>query len=86
MALITGDHGSYRWLTTDHELDQFLTLCPEAVVGKYVAVTAIDSGALVLKEAEKIAGWERRKDIAYSPRVHSVEELTHKTHADCCDQ
>jgi hypothetical protein len=86
MALITGDHGSYRWLTTDHELDQFLTLCPETVMGRYVAVTAIDSGALVLKEADKIAGWERREDIAYSSRVHSVEELPHKTHADCCDQ
>src|SRR5215469_7509117 len=42
----TGLHGPYRWLVTrqddQHDLATLLESCPQAVVGKYVAVTSLD--------------------------------------------
>jgi hypothetical protein len=71
-----GSHGAYEWLTTTrHDVDSLLTLCPTAVLGKYVAVTCFDSGSLSLSDEEKAAGWESRKGIAYSPLIRSVGTL-----------
>jgi hypothetical protein len=69
-------HGEYEWLTTtSHDFDSFLTLCPTAVLGKYVAVTSFDSGSLSLSDEEKAAGWESRRGIAYSPLIQSAGTL-----------
>ncbi len=43
------------------------------MLGKYIAITSIDSGPLAL--TEKAAGWQNRGQIAHSPRVESVESL-----------
>jgi hypothetical protein len=40
--LIVGSQGPYEWLVTDEDFDVLL-LCPEVVLGKYVAITSIDS-------------------------------------------
>ena len=54
--MVTGSHGTYRWLTTaEHELNTLLRRCPKAVIGKYVAVTLLDSGPMALADAEKWA-------------------------------
>jgi hypothetical protein len=74
--LTVGSRGAYEWLVTDQQFD-LLQICPEVVLGKYVAITSIDSGALVLTDKEKTAGWVSREQIAYSPRVESVESLPH---------
>lgn len=73
--LATGSHGAYKWLSSRHELDDLLRLCPDVVLGKYIAVTSIDSGYLHPVDIEKLAGWESRQLIAYSPMVLSVENL-----------
>lgn len=84
----TGSHGEYRWLTTDkHDLDTLLRVCPQAVLGKRIAVTSLDSGPLRLNADEVSAGWLTRNDVAYSPRIESsrhwhtanVEALTNGT-------
>jgi hypothetical protein len=86
MTLHTGSHSQYDWLTTeDHdELADLMRLCPETVLGKYLAVTAIDGAALEVTEDEKAAGWETRKDIAYSPRISSVSGLPHENRHGWC--
>jgi hypothetical protein len=77
-TLTTGFHGSYQWLATGkYELGDFLRTCPMALLGKYVAVTSLDSGPLFLSEEEKIAGWQSRNDIAYSPQVQLPDQLPH---------
>ncbi len=71
-------HGVYEWLVTNHTthtLDALLRLCPSLVLQKYIAVTSCDSGPLCLNDEQKAEGWERRKDIAYSPKVTSVDAL-----------
>ena len=74
----SGSHGAYQWLTTgQHDLDTLLQLCPQALMGKYVAVTSFDSGPLNPNDDEVSAGWQIRNDIAYSPRIQSVEKLAH---------
>jgi hypothetical protein len=85
MNLHTGSQGNYHWLTSeDHELAALLHLCPETVLGKYLAITAIDSAALQVTEEEKADGWETRKDIAYSSRINSTAGLPHeKRHGWC---
>jgi hypothetical protein len=66
----------YQWLATDEsELDVLLKLRPDAVLGKYLAVTSIDSGFLAVDEELKSAGWESRNHIAYSPQIQSVEGI-----------
>ena len=74
----TGSHGEYQWVTTgQQDLDTVLRLCPQVVLGKYVAVTSIDSGPLILNDDEISIGWQIRNDIAYSPKIQSVEGLAH---------
>jgi hypothetical protein len=70
-----GANGLYQWLATECELDVLLQRCPVAVLGKYLAVTSIDSGSLAPDEALKSAGWESRNRIAYSPNIRSIETL-----------
>ena len=72
--LTVGSEGLYEWLVSDQQFD-LLQLCPEIVLGKYVAVTSIDSGPLVPNEKETAAGWESRNRIAYSPKVDQVKNL-----------
>jgi hypothetical protein len=75
---VTGSHGAYLWLTTDqHDLSSLLQRCPQALVGKYIAVTSLDSGPLILTDEEKFAGWKSRNEIAYSPQVQSAEAIRH---------
>jgi hypothetical protein len=72
--LTEGSHGLYEWLVTDQRFD-LLQACPEIVVGKYVAITSLDSGPLILTAKETIAGWQSRGGIAYSPQISNVEDL-----------
>lgn len=75
-AAVTGSHGAYRWLTTgQHDLDTLLQRFPHAVLGKYVAVTSLDSGPMALTDAEKRDGWRSRNEIAYSPQIQSAENI-----------
>jgi hypothetical protein len=73
--LTIGVHDEYQWLVCEHCLDDLLRLCPQIVLGKFVAVTSVDSGHYFPTEEELGAGWERRNGIAYSPRVKNVEIL-----------
>src|SRR5438105_15566976 len=72
--LTVGSEGLYEWLVTDEQFD-LLQACPEIVLGKYVAITSIDSGSLVPTEKETATGWQSRGKIAYSPKVQSAEEI-----------
>jgi hypothetical protein len=73
--LTVGSEGLYEWLVTDQQFD-LVQLCPEVVLGKYVAITSIDSSSLVPTEKETAAGWQSREKIAYSPQLHSNEEIS----------
>src|SRR5262245_52812707 len=73
--LTFGSHDIYEWLATDDPQVDLLELCPEIVIGKYVAITSIDSRVLVPHESEKGAGWESRGNIAYSPKVQALDSL-----------
>lgn len=76
-----GIHGSYHWLTsTEGYSGTLLRVCPEIVVGRYVAVTSTDSGVLRLSEEQQAAGWESRNGIAYSQRIDSTAEIPHQRH------
>jgi hypothetical protein len=55
---VVGAHDDYQWLTMlECNIADFLRLCPEVVLDKYLAVTSIDSGTLQLSEQEKKDGW-----------------------------
>ena len=72
--LTVGSHGSYEWLVTDNDFD-LLQLCPEVVLGKYVAVTSIDSSEFLPTEKETAAGWQTHGQIAYSPKIQRADDL-----------
>jgi hypothetical protein len=71
-----GSQGSYEWLVTDEDFD-LLQLCPAIVLGKYVAVTSIDSGQLIPTDTETAAGWQSRAKIAYSPKIQNTQDCPH---------
>lgn len=72
--LAAGSQGPYEWLVTDEQFD-LLQVRPEIVLGKYVAITSIDSSPLVPTAKETEAGWQSRERIAYSPQIRSVEDF-----------
>jgi len=72
--LTVGSHRHYEWLVIDDHFD-LLQICPEVVLGKYIAITSIDSGQLVPCEEESAAGWQNRGKIAYSPKVENPQDL-----------
>jgi hypothetical protein len=74
VMLTVGSQGLYEWLVTDENFD-LLQLCPNIVLGKYVAVTSIDSGQLVPNEMEMVAGWQSHGKVAYSPKIQHAQEL-----------
>ena len=80
--LTVGSQGLYEWLVTDQQID-LLQLCPEVVLGKYIAVTSIDSGPLVPTDEETAAGWETRGNIAYSPKVQHIKDLPRAGWDEC---
>ena len=75
-----GIHGEYQWLETDHRLSEFESLCPEAIVGKYIAITAVDSGGFQPSPEDEGNGWREAGGIAYSPVVEAVAFLP----KNCC--
>jgi hypothetical protein len=55
---IVGSHGDYQWLTmAECDISTLLHLCPDIVLGKYLAVTSIDGTTLQLTDEEKSNGW-----------------------------
>jgi hypothetical protein len=71
---VTGSHGSYDWLSTNgHSIDELLRVSPTVVLGKYLAVTSHDSGPLPLTAEQKSCGWAYRGEIAYTPRIESLD-------------
>jgi len=71
----TGSHGSYPWFVTrEDDLATLLESCPQSLAGKYVAVTSLDSGPMILTEEEKGLGWHSRNEIAYSPQISLSED------------
>ena len=72
---VFGAHEPYKWLVTEHALEDVLSVCPELVMGKYVAITAADSGQLVPDCEQIAAGWKNSGGIAYSPKITSLNVL-----------
>jgi hypothetical protein len=75
MVVNFGSNGTYEWLVVADEDFDLLEVCPEIVLGNYVAVTSIDSDAYILNEHEKTAGWNSRGKIAYSPQILKAEDV-----------
>lgn len=76
----SGVTGPYEWLEVDYGFRAFLRLCPEVIVGKFVAITSLDSGFFYPTQTDLANGWKAAGNIAYSPRLGSVNELP----VDCC--
>jgi hypothetical protein len=76
-ALHTGTHGEYFWPTSSYE-DYSGTLvkhCPEIFIGRFMAVTAIDSGIPWLTDRQRAGGWAERHGFLYSPPLNAVSDV-----------
>jgi hypothetical protein len=81
---MTGVHGQYHWLETDHRLTEFLDLCSQAILGKYVVISAVDSGSFVPSAFDQSNGWTENGGLAYSPRIQSKTDLPENSHGRDC--
>ena len=72
--ITVGSQDQYEWLVTDQQFD-LLQICPSVVLGKYIAITSLDSGPLVPTDEERAAGWENRGNIAYSPKIQDAASV-----------
>ncbi len=79
----TGIHGVYQWLEVDQNLGEFLSLCPEAIVGRYLAISTVDSGSYEPSEQDRAGGWSASGGVAYSPRIDSVAALPPYCYGQC---
>jgi len=71
-----GERGDYHWIeSADIGLRDLLTVCPEAVLGRCVAIAALDGGPILRPEVESERGWIYSNGVAYVPAVSSVAEL-----------
>lgn len=78
-----GSEGDYAWLVATCSLDDLLSVCPETVIGKFVAVTAFDSGPLLPTQEERANGWDSKWGIAYSPKISDPKAVPHD---NCYDE
>jgi hypothetical protein len=79
-TMVTGALGAYQWLTTDqHDLDTLLQSCPQTFLGKYIAVTSLDSGPVNLNEQTEDSHTVRtRLDDANARTEYWYESTDHK--------
>ena len=77
--ITTGTHGAYCWLTSiEHDIGDLVRICPEAILGRYLAVTSIDSGTAWLTDRQEACGWRLERGIAYSPPLATIDDLYFK--------
>jgi hypothetical protein len=78
-AIQKGWHNGYHWLTsTEHYSGTLLKVCPEVFIDRYLAITCVDGGTRCLHDIDKVAGWEIRQEIAYSPKLGRVTDIPHQ--------
>src|SRR5581483_5918182 len=75
MPLFGEAYDEYQWLSSDLEIDIFWSQCSKVVLGRYLVVTADDSGRHVPSERERQMGWTTDDDIALSPRLDNADSL-----------
>ncbi len=84
-TIVTGAHGQYHWLTsTEQYMGQFVQLCADVLLSRYLTVTSIDSGSPWLTDPQRAAGWSLRAGFAQSQRVSGIEELFFQRDGDSC--
>jgi len=73
----TGVHEAYDWFefSANTFISHVIEKCPEIFVQRYLVVTAFDSGPLSLSKDQEKAGWIRRGELAYSPRLATLNDL-----------
>jgi hypothetical protein len=76
----TGSHGRYNWLETDHDLREFLALCPDSILSEHIAITAVDSGSFNPSDQDRAAGWSASGGDRIQSPVGAVAMLP----LDCC--
>jgi hypothetical protein len=74
MSTRVGRYKNYYWLKSESiEQRDVLEKSMNFLVGKYLAVTAFDSGELSLSWEDVEAGWKANDRIAYSPKLTESE-------------
>jgi hypothetical protein len=74
-----GKYDCFYWLTSTEDYSgTILEVCPEVVLGRYLAVTSVDGGVMRLTESQLAAGWEVRRGIGYSLKLDRVGDVPHQ--------
>ncbi len=83
--MLTGTHGDYQWLETEHEGGEFLSLCPYVIEHRYPVISSLDSGAFRPSSEDRQRGWHDEGGIAYGPVVGQIATLPRYCgYGDCC--
>lgn len=78
--IYTGRHGDYAWIASHDQRSHVASLlrtCPKVTLGKFVAITAFDSGPLEPSARERKAGWSFDGRVMLSPRITAGIEIPH---------
>ena len=73
-----GQDGDYQWITFPHHrgtLGQLLRSVPGLVIGKVIAITALDSGPATPSEDERGLGWSRIGTILWTAPITNPCQL-----------
>jgi hypothetical protein len=71
----TGAQGRYKWLETDLHLREFLSRCPATILGKHIAITAVDSGSFWPSQEDRAIRWIATGASRTAPPTDAISNL-----------
>lgn len=71
-----GSHGPFRWVESPvHKTQDVLQLCPEAVLGKHLVITAFDAGKITAVAEESLKAWRVEGSALHVPPLADLLEV-----------
>lgn len=71
-----GFHGPFRWVESPaHKAQDVLQLCPEAILGKHLVITAFDSSKITAIGQESLRAWRVEGAALYIPPLADFLEV-----------
>lgn len=76
MKHYTGKTLDYFWVefsSTEFDLISLVEQIPNLLLGKYLAIICFDGGIFVPTEEERLRGWNKIKQVSFSPILTKAE-------------
>src|SRR6185437_15379347 len=71
-----GSHGPFRWVESPaHKAQDVLQICPEAVLGKHLVITAFDTSKNTAVVQDSLRAWRVEGSALHVPQLADLLEI-----------